>query len=470
LDALTASPSRVGLVLAALRARIEARALPRGARLPSVRRLAEELGVSKSTVVEAYDRLAAEAAVEARRGSGFYVAAPPAPLKLSAAPPLDPAVDLLTLVRRALEDQPHDLQPASGWLPESWLPAAGLEKAVRAVARGPGLTKLRYDSPHGFEPLRRLIAARLAERGASIDPARLVLADSTTQALDLALRFFVSPGDRVVVDDPRYFNLVHLVGAHRAELTGVPYTREGPDVEALEAIFAERRPRLYLMLAGPHNPTGATLSQAFAHRVLTLAEKYDVVIVEDDVYGDFESAPSPRLAALDGFSRVIYVGGFSKTVTAALRVAYLAGRADWMDAIVDLKLATTLGNSAFAAATLHAFLAEGGYRRHLDALRPRLAAATARLISRLRTLGLVAWIEPRAGLFAWFELPDCLDATDVARAAQSRNVVFAPGRSFSADPRWRGFMRFNVAVSSDPRVFETLEWAMAKVCSERQGL
>ena len=140
-----------------------------------MRRLAEELGVSKSTVVEAYDRLAAESAVEARRGSGFYVAAPPAPLKLAAAPPLDPAVDLLTLVRRALAGQTRRAASASGWLPEAWLPAEGVERAVRAVARGPALTKLRYDAPRGFEPLRRLIAARLAERGAPIDPDQLVL-------------------------------------------------------------------------------------------------------------------------------------------------------------------------------------------------------------------------------------------------------------------------------------------------------
>ena len=458
MDALPAS--RVGLVLATLRSRIGSRALPRGARLPSVRRLADELGVSKSTVVEAYDRLAAESAVEARRGSGFYVAAPPEPLKLAAAPPLDPAVDLLTLVRRGLEDQPQALQPAAGWLPEDWLPAAGFERAVRAAARGPAQTKLRYDSPHGFEPLRRLIAARLAERNAPIDPAQLLLTDSTTQALDLVLRFFLSPGDCVVVDDPRYFNLIQLIGAHRAEVACVPYNSDGPDIAALEQIFITRRPRLYLMISGPHNPTAATISQTVAHRVLTLAEAHNVVILEDDIYGDFESAPSPRLAALDGYDRVVQVGGYSKTVTAALRVAYIAARADWTEALVDLKLATTLGNSAFAAASLHAFLAEGGYRRHLDGLRPRLAGATARLLTRLRGMGLKPWVEPRAGVFAWVELPGGLDAAEVARVAQERNVLFAPGRSFSADPRWRGFMRFNVAVS-DPRIFETLDWAMA---------
>ena len=461
------APTRVGYVVATVRARVENRALGAGARLPSVRKLSDELGVSRSTVVEAYDRLAAEGRLEARRGSGFFVTSAPAPLVLAEAPRLDPAVDLLALIRRALEDRPDVLQPASGWLPEDWLPSAGIERAVRAVARGAGPSKLRYDSAFGFEPLRRLIAGRLAERGAPIEPSRIVLTDSTTQALDLALRLFLSPGDRVVVDDPCYFNLVQLLGAHRAEIAAVPYTKDGPDLERLEAIFAASRPRVYVMVAGPHNPTGATLTAHVAHRVLRLAEQYDVVIVEDDIYGDFESAPSPRLAALDGFRRVIQVGGFSKTVSAALRISYLAGAAEWMEAIVDLKLATTLGNSAFAAAAVHAFLIEGGYRRHLDTLRPRLAGAAARSVSKLKALGVTPWVEPRAGMFIWAELPGGLDAAEVARSAQDDDVIFAPGRSFSASPKWRGFLRFNVAVSADPRVYDALARAIECVNSKR---
>ena len=137
-----------------------------------------------------------------------------------------------------LDRRPTGFVPTSA-LPESWLPAAGVEKAIRAVARGGGPTKLRYDLPRGFEPLRRLIAARFADRGARVDPAQIVLTDSTTQALDLAARFLLAP--KALVDDPRYFHLVQLLGVHRAKIVGAPYTREGPDVEALEAIFAEHR-------------------------------------------------------------------------------------------------------------------------------------------------------------------------------------------------------------------------------------
>ena len=366
-----AAATRVGFVMAAVRSRIDARAIGRGAKLPSVRKFAEQLGVSKSTVVEAYDRLAAEGLVEARRGSGFYVASASPPLVLAAAPPsLNPGIDLLAIMRNALESRPDMLQPGAGWLPESWLPLESVERALRAVSRGPAAAKLRYDPPRGLEPLRRVIAARLTERGAPVDPAQILLTDSATHGLDLAARFFLSPGDCVVIDDPHYFNIVQLLDVHRAKIVLAPFLPDGPDLAALESVFAEHRPRLYLTVAGPHNPTGAVWSPSHAHRALKLAERYDVVIVEDDIYCDLEPTPSPRLASFDGYDRVVQVGGFSKTVSAALRTGYIVARPDWAAALVDLKLATSLGNSSLAANILHRVLTEGSYRRYLDASAP----------------------------------------------------------------------------------------------------
>ncbi len=454
--------SRVETAATYIRGRIASRALARGARLPSVRELAAKLEVSKSTVVEAYDRLAAEGAVVARRGSGFFVAGAARPLTLSTAdPPTEPASDPSWINRHAMAGSPDFLCPGAGWLPDSWVLDLGVQRAMRLAARADLGRRRQYDEPLGHAPLRRLFSVRLAERGVMADFEQIVVTDSCSQALDLVCRFLLSPNDAVVVDDPCYFNFHALLRANRVTAVPAPMTADGPDVVALERIFSERRPRLYLTSGGLQNPTGAISSPATVHRVLRLAEEHDVMILEDDTFADFEAEPSTRLAALDGFRRVVQVGSATKAVGAAMRCGYIAARQDWISQLVDLKLATTMGNSATGAAILHRVLTESGYRRHLDGLRRKLADAMGRTLQNLRRHGLVPWIEPRAGIYLWARLPDGIGAGDVARHALSRKVMFAPGPAFSASDDARGFLRFNVARCGDPRVYEVLDEAIA---------
>ena len=410
--------SRVETTAAFIRGRIASRALARGARLPSVRELAVKLEVSKSTVVEAYDRLVAEGAVVARRGSGFFVAGAVRPLTLSTMdPPSEPAVDPSWINRHAMMNAPDFLCPGAGWLPNSWVLDLGVQRALRLAAREDPERRRQYDEPLGYAPLRRLFSVRLAERAVMADPDQIVVTDSCSQALDLACRFLLSPNDTVIVDDPCYFNFHALLRANRARSLTVPMTFDGPDVAELERLFAEHRPRLYLTTGGLHNPTGATPSAATVHRVLRLAEEHDVLILEDDTFADFEAEPSTRLAALDGLRRVVQVGSATKAVGAAMRCGYIAAREEWIAQLVDLKLATTMGNSATGAHILHRVLTESGYRRHLDGLRRKLADAMGRTLQTLRRHGLDPWIEPRGGIYLWARLPEGVAAADVARHA-----------------------------------------------------
>ena len=454
--------SRVETTAAFIRGRIATRALARGARLPSVRELAVKLEVSKSTVVEAYDRLAAEGAVVARRGSGFFVAGAARPLTVSTTdPPTEPAVDPSWINRHAMMNAPDFLCPGAGWLPNSWVLDLGVQRALRLAAREDPGRRRQYDEPLGYAPLRQLFAVRLAERAVMADPDQIVVTDSCSQALDLACRFLLSPNDTVIVDDPCYFNFHALLRANRARSLTVPMTPDGPDVAELERLFAEHRPRLYLTTGGLHNPTGATPSAATVHRVLRLAEEHDVLILEDDTFADFEAEPSTRLAALDGLRRVVQVGSATKAVGAAMRCGYIAAREEWIAQLVDLKLATTMGNSATGAHILHRVLTESGYRRHLEALRRKLADAMGRTLQNLRRHGLNPWIEPRGGIYVWARLPDGVAAADVARHALARKVMFAPGPAFSASEEARSCLRFNVSRSGDPRIYEVLDEAIA---------
>lgn len=463
--------TRTGMVVRAIRDRIDARTLTPGARLPSIRAMAETSGVARSTVVDAYDRLAAEGVIRSRPGSGFYVAAPLAPLALDRlASTKEREVDPLWMLRQSLGERRHELMPGCGWLPDDWLAGDALRKAMRGAARSDeNGTLAGYASPLGSIPLRALLARRMADQAIEALPDQILLTDSGTHALDLVCRFLLQPGDTVLVDDPCYFNFLALLRAHRATVVGVPMTPTGPDVAIFAEAAATHRPRFYLTNSGVHNPTGATLAAATAHRLLKIAEAYDMVVVEDDIFADFEHTPSPRLAAFDGLDRTIRIGSFSKSLSAAVRCGHIAARPDWIEGLADLRIATSMAGSPLAANLLHAVLTDGSYRRHVDGIRSRLARATVRVAKRLRAIGIEPWTDPAAGIFLWARLPDGVDAVDLARRAIAEGIVLAPGPVFSTSGGWRDHMRFNVAMSDDERLYAFLESAVSRPLLEPAG-
>jgi DNA-binding transcriptional MocR family regulator len=460
---------RTGEVIEAIRGRIASRALARGDRLPSIRRLAATLAVSPSTVVEAYDRLVAEGAVVARPGAGFFVSAGAVtpPVNALAARP-DRAVDPLWVSRQALDAAPATPKPGCGWLPAEWMPNAILRRSLRALARAEDGVLADYGNARGWLPMRQLIARRGVADGLDIDPEQILLTPSGSQAIDLVCRFLLRPGDTVLVDDPCYFNFQALLQAHRVRIVGVPYTPTGPDPERFADVLATEQPRLYVTNAAIHNPTGATLSAKTAHRVLNAAAAHGLVVVEDEIFAEFEPEPSARLAALDGLVNVIRIGSFSKTLSASVRCGYVAARPDWIEAMVDLQVATNFGGaSPVAVRLLHDSLMDSGYRRHMEALRRRLSAARRGAALRLAALGIEVFVAPRGGFYLWGRLPDGADASAIAREALRDDVILAPGNVFSASLSAGDFMRFNVAQMGDGRVDAVVRDALAKAREER---
>ncbi|MCO4316273.1 PLP-dependent aminotransferase family protein [Phyllobacterium sp. 21LDTY02-6] len=460
--AMDESATLVEKVMREILRRITARTLTPGSRLPSIRSLAASMAVSKSTVVEAYDRLAAEGSIQPRPGSGFYVSGRLQPLTLTEMEPkLDRAIDPLWVSRSSLEADGGASMPGCGWLPSGLMPEQAIRRAMRSLAKAPSASLTDYSTPQGLQPLRQLLVRRLAERGIEAMPGQILLTESGTQAIDLLCRLLIEPGDAVIVDDPCYFNFRALLKAHRATIVGVPYTPAGPDLDKFSQALAEHRPRLYITNSAIHNPTGATLSPVVAHRLLKLAEQHGLTIIEDDIFADFEQEPAPRLAAFDGLERVIHIGSFSKSLSASFRCGFIAARRDWIEPLVDLRIATSFGGGTLASELVLLMLKDGTYRKHMEQLRARLARAMNETRARLHTMGIEPWIEPRGGIFLWCRLPDGVDAAEIARFGLARGVVFAPGNVFSASQTAQSFMRFNVAQCADPNIFTTLREAIA---------
>ncbi|HEY4351270.1 MAG TPA: PLP-dependent aminotransferase family protein [Paraburkholderia sp.] len=448
-------PTRTEIAMSAIRSRIQKSP---GAKLPSIRRLAEQQGFSKSTIVEAYDRLVAEGEVAVKPGSGFYAAARARPLKLAEpAVQFDRAIDPLWIMRHSLVVGDPSLRPGCGWLPDEWLPGDVMRRVLRTIARGEDANVTAYGTPRGFYPLRDQLARRLGERDITASPDSILLTESATRAIDLISRFFLQPGDTVLVDDPCYFNFPSMMQALRVDVVGIPYTLHGPDLDAFAAACIKHRPKLYVTTAVLHNPTSVNISAATSHRLLRLAEVHDLILVEDTVYADLDGSAPPGLAALDGLDRVVLLGSFSKTLSGALRSGFIAARGDLIEGLTDLALATSFGVSDLPAQITHRLLVDGSYRHHLEGLRPRLARNMSMTIDRLQALGCTPWVRPDAGMFVWVQLPAGVDSSDIARRALEHELVLAPGNIFSVSQSAGRYMRFNVSQCNDKRVFDVLE-------------
>jgi len=217
---------------------IDDRAIRTGVRMPSIRSFAQDHKVSRFTVVQAYDRLVAMGYLHSRQGSGFYVSSRPKPhAHQDGKVRLDSAVDVVWLLRKSLEDRTSKTMPGAWWLPASWMEETGIKKSLRLLSMKNGEFLTAYGTPDGYLPLRDLLQSKLSGIGIAADPSQIILTAGVTHALDLVTRYFVRPGDAVLVDDPGYFILYGGLKSFGAKIVGVPWLANGPDTDAMEGLI-----------------------------------------------------------------------------------------------------------------------------------------------------------------------------------------------------------------------------------------
>ncbi len=452
-----AGVSLVDQIVNSVESRINDKLLRSGARMPSIRHFAETHRVSRFTVVEAYDRLVAKGFLESRRGSGFYVrerariiaagnAGNPAPRQL----------DVVWLVRSMFRDHPPQKMPGSGLLPNDWLDGGLIANGLRAIGRENQNLLLQYGDPQGFLPLRQQLQLKLASLDIAATPEQIVTTAGVTQALDLVARHFLQPGDTVFVDDPAWFLMFGSFATLGAKVIGIPRLADGPDVERLAELAALHKPKLYVINSVLHNPTSTSLSAAKAFQILNIAGLHDFTIVEDDIYCDMHPGPSvqtaTRIAALDQLKRVIYLGGFSKTLAANLRVGFIATSSDMAKQLSDRKMLSTLTTSEIGERVVYKILSEGHYRKHVDRLRSKLDGVRDKTLRQLEWAGLKVDAGMAAGVFVWADTGG--DTNVLAEKAMDQGYLLAPGSLFSPTQLPSTRMRVNVATMSDPGVLD----------------
>jgi DNA-binding transcriptional MocR family regulator len=445
--------------------RIEQGVFRAGSRLPSIRQFASESAVSRFTVVDAYDRLIARDLIESRRGSGFFVRHRPVDAALKKARAWaespNPNIDVVWLLRNMFRQLPSGDAPGGGVLPADWLDAELVTSSLRSIGRQSGAAFLEYGQPQGYLPLRQQLQMKLSGLEIEAAPEQIITTCGVTQGLDLVTQTLLKAGDCALVDDPSWFLLFGRLARLGVKVIGVPRLADGPDIAILSRLTALHKPRMYLTSSVLHNPTSTSLSAAKAFQVLQLAQENNMWLVEDDVYCDLHQGgqrPFTRLASLDQLKRVIYLGGFSKTLAPNLRVGFIACAPELARDITDTKMLVGLTSSELGERLVYKILSEGQYRHHLERVRTKLNAVREPSIRALEKLGFKTVANPGVGMFVWMH--SASDATQLARKMLDKGYLLAPGSLFHPDQRDSQFMRFNLTSSSKPAMLSALGKAL----------
>ncbi len=437
-----------------------------GDRLPSVRKLHEQLSVSISTVLEAYRLLEDRGLIQARPQSGYYVRRT---ALIEPEPPDEPATpahragavddSLAYQVMQAMRD-PNVVQLGAAVPSTDLLPLPTLNRLIGHVLRYKS-EEARSDSvPPGSEALRHEVARRLLDTGCSVTPDQIVITNGAFEAVYLSLRAVTQPGDTVVVESPTYYDFLEafeLLHLKALELPTNPY--DGISLAHLEQALQEQQVAACLLVPNFSNPLGSYMSDAKKKQLVGLLTRYDVPLIEDDVFGDlyFEGSRPKAVKAFDRQGSVLYCSSFSKTVSPGMRIGWaVAGR--FQSRVERFKWVINQTTAMAPQLALAAFLVNGGYDRHLRHLRRAYHAQMTRMTQAIDDYfpAETQVTRPRGGQVLWLEMPPTFNAIDLYEAALQRGISIAPGAIFSTTGGYQNCFRLNCSIPWS----ETIEQAM----------
>jgi 2-aminoadipate transaminase len=425
-----------------------------GERIPASRELATQLGVHRTTVANAYAELESEGLISGHVGRGTFIRGESAARKIT--PLAHPASvdgglrwESLFADERGEEflsrlTQANARDAISFVLAKpctQFFPIEELRKCSNTVWKREGTAILQMGSSDGYPTLKQALLTLLHAEGYQASDENLLITDGGQQALDLVCRAFLRPGDTVLLENPMYPGALAIFTGARARILGVPVkTESGPgtspgvDVSAIEAVLMQNRVKMMVLTPDFHNPTGTTLPVAERRRLLEIAARFQVPIIEDHIYARLRSRGErvPSLKQLDRSNLVIQVDSFSKIAFPGLRVGWIVAPSNVIERLRLVKQSTDLHTGHLTQSILAEYLRRGHLKRHLERTRKaysgRLAALEQALTHHMPPG--TKWTRPEGGMCVWVELPPGFDANELLIHTSERGVVFAPGRYF----------------------------------------
>lgn len=432
-----------------LRALVRVGQLAPGDRIPPSRELAARLGVHRTTVANAYADLEAEGLIRGYVGRGTFICGEPGNPRLQNLPaPVSPDAGPVRWEGLFVEDRGEEaldrlLPPTARKTisftvarpPEDLFPLDEFRRCCNAVLRNRGREILQLGSTDGYPALREGLTAWLRRDGIVNPSDHVLITDGCQQGFDLLARLMLRPGDAILLENPTYPGTLAAFAGRHVRAIGVP-VRAGAGVDPEGLAFALERNRVKLIVLMPdfQNPTGASLSLADRRRVLEIAERYRVPVIEDHIYARLRlrGQPIPSLKALDRSGLVIQIDSFSKVAFPGLRVGWCVAPGPVAERLRLAKQAADLHTGQLAQAAAAEFLRRGFLDRHVERMkvvyRRRLVTAESALERYMPED--VRWSSPDGGMCIWVTLPPGLDAMELSLRARERGVAFAPGRLF----------------------------------------
>jgi DNA-binding transcriptional MocR family regulator len=412
--------------------------LPELTRLPPERTLAEKLNVNRSTVVHAYRELVADGLIEQRVGSGSRVARsgahPPRTADVPwwvTLPPWQVGSFPQVLGELAATFGGERISFVQGVPPVDPSPLGELAASFARVAGDPSYV-LSYGNSEGHGPLRNAIAERMRRRGCNVDPRDVLVLTGSTQGISLVAQSLAEPGDEIIVEQPTYPGALQIFQIAGLRAIPVAVDEEGMRVDHVEAILRTRRPRFIYTMPSLHNPTGVTMNEDRRERLVTLAQRARVPIVEDDPYGELVPAPAPPLASHSS-DYVVYLSTFSKTIAPSLRLGWISAPRSIFERLLLRKQSYDMATSLYVQAGVCDYL-ETAYDAHLPRLREELAARRAIAREAIaeywpKTMRLA---KGGGGFYLWLTAPREMRARALLDAAERNGATFLFGEAFYA--------------------------------------
>ena len=351
----------------------------------------------------------------------------------------------------------------AGGLPAPELfPIEGLKKSAIEVMDSMGMKALQYNDPVGYEPLRKWIAERMKTVGAFVEAKDILVTSGSQQGLDFAGKVFLDEGDVVLCESPSYLGAINAMGAYECDFLEVPTDDDGMIVEDLEKIVASNdNIKLVYVIPDFQNPTGKTWSIARREEFMQLVEKYDLIVLEDNPYGElrYSGEAKPSLKSMDKGNHVIYLGTFSKILSPGIRIGWLCAGEEIMDMFVKVKQRSDVHTNSVSQMEVSHFLANNDIDAHISKIKE--------LYKNRRDLMLEAIDEnfpegvettrPDGGLFLWVVLPEKIDSKEMLKKAIDKNVGYVPGGAFFPNGGNKNTMRLNFSNMKEEKIVEGIQ-------------